>query len=94
MQTLANDRFSATLSKSNGAIKQIFLDGQDLLGTGSAYLDCYCTPSGFYTPGSISPSYQLLKGIDSTKTPWGGIVMVIALKKSPYQFNNSQKMIE
>ncbi|EHK96174.1 putative rhamnogalacturonate lyase B [Glarea lozoyensis 74030] len=72
---LAQVPFSATLSKSGGAIKQMFLDGQDLLGTGSTYLDCYCTPSGFYTPGSKSPTYKLLKGVDSTKTPWGGMVL-------------------
>lgn len=39
------------------------------------YLDCYCTPNGSYTPGSIDPKYKLLKGIDQRHTPWGGIVM-------------------
>ncbi|CAG8983680.1 hypothetical protein HYALB_00004112 [Hymenoscyphus albidus] len=39
------------------------------------YLDCYCTPSGFYTPGSIAPKYQLIHGIDSTNTAYGGVVM-------------------
>jgi rhamnogalacturonan endolyase len=39
------------------------------------YLDCYCIPSGSYTPGSIAPKYQLIKGVDSTNTPYGGIVM-------------------
>src|ERR1700733_11457150 len=39
------------------------------------YLDCYCVPSGSYTPGSIDPRYKLIKGIDSTNTPFGGIVM-------------------
>jgi rhamnogalacturonan endolyase len=39
------------------------------------YLDCYCIPSGSYTPGSIDPKYQLISGIDSTNTAYGGIVM-------------------
>ncbi|KAF4630275.1 hypothetical protein G7Y89_g7867 [Cudoniella acicularis] len=39
------------------------------------YLDCYCIPSGSYTPGSIAPKYQLISGIDSTKTSYGGILM-------------------
>jgi rhamnogalacturonan endolyase len=39
------------------------------------YLDCYCVPSGSYTPGSIAPYYRLLKGHDSSGTAWGGIVM-------------------
>lgn len=39
------------------------------------YLDCYCIPSGSYTPGSIDPKYKLIKGVDSTNTPFGGVVM-------------------
>lgn len=39
------------------------------------YLDCYCTPSGFYTPGSTSPTLELLNGTDSTGTKWGGIAL-------------------
>jgi rhamnogalacturonan endolyase len=39
------------------------------------YLDCYCIPSGFYTPGGIAPKYKLFKGIDSTNTAYGGVVM-------------------
>jgi len=39
------------------------------------YLDCYCTPKGSYTPGSIDPEYRLLNGTDRTGTAWGGIVM-------------------
>lgn len=39
------------------------------------YLDCYCTPEGAYTPGSIDPRYQLLFGNDSTGDRWGGIIM-------------------
>ncbi|KAK4952414.1 hypothetical protein LTR10_009220 [Elasticomyces elasticus] len=39
------------------------------------YLDCYCTPEGSYTPGSIDPTYQLLHGNDSTDTAYGGVVM-------------------
>ncbi|KKY19972.1 putative rhamnogalacturonan lyase [Phaeomoniella chlamydospora] len=39
------------------------------------YLDCYCIPSGFYTPGSIDPTYQLIKGIDASNIAYGGIVL-------------------
>lgn len=39
------------------------------------YLDCYCTPDGAYTPGSIDPRYNLLTGTDATGTPWAGISM-------------------
>lgn len=39
------------------------------------YLDCYCIPSGSYTPGSIAPRYQLFQGNDSTGTSYGGVVM-------------------
>ncbi|RDW81819.1 rhamnogalacturonate lyase [Coleophoma cylindrospora] len=91
--TLVNDRLSAAVNKSTGAIYALSLDGQDLLGdlnyvkptpggaTGSGnsgigpYLDCYCIPSGSYTPGSIDPKYQLIRDVDSTGTPYGGIVM-------------------
>jgi rhamnogalacturonan endolyase len=90
---LANDRLYASVNKSIGAIYQLTLDGQDLLGnfalqpgptdqsTGSGqigvgpYLDCYCTPSGSYTPGYINPKYRLIKGVDSHNVPYGGIVM-------------------
>ncbi|USW59147.1 Putative Galactose-binding-like domain superfamily, galactose mutarotase-like domain superfamily [Septoria linicola] len=80
--TLQNDRLIASVVKAGGAIDTLYLDGQNLLGTRSGstglgpYLDCYCTPSGFYTPGSIAPRYQLLNGTDSTGTPWGGIVLI------------------
>ncbi|KAH8596229.1 polysaccharide lyase family 4 protein [Bisporella sp. PMI_857] len=79
--TLSNSRLSATVSKAGGAITSLTLDGQNLLGTRSGstgigpYLDCYCTPSGFYTPGSIAPSYKLITGTDSTNTAYGGIIM-------------------
>jgi rhamnogalacturonan endolyase len=39
------------------------------------YLDCYCIPSGSYTPGSIAPRFQLIHGTDSTGTVYGGVVM-------------------
>jgi len=39
------------------------------------YLDCVCTPAGIYTPGYIAPIYKLFKGIDSTNTSYGGVVM-------------------
>jgi rhamnogalacturonan endolyase len=79
--TISNDRLFASVQKSSGAIDQLTLDGQDLLGTRSGntgigpYLDCYCTPSGAYTPGRIAPVYKLLQGTDVSNTTWGGIVM-------------------
>lgn len=39
------------------------------------HLDCYCVPSGVYTPGYIAPQYELFSGNDSTNTPYGGLVM-------------------
>lgn len=78
---ISNSRLYASVNKSFGAIWKLTLDGQDLLGPKSGstgigpYLDCYCIPSGFYTPGSINPKYQLIKGVDSTNTPYGGIVL-------------------
>ncbi|RDW82802.1 hypothetical protein BP6252_03914 [Coleophoma cylindrospora] len=79
---LSNDRLYAAVKKSLGGITNLTLDGQNLLGTlGSGgvgvgpYLDCYCTPSGFYTPGAIAPRYQLIHGVDSSNTSYGGIVM-------------------
>jgi rhamnogalacturonan endolyase len=80
--TIANARLTASVAKSGGYISTLTLDGQDLLGKKSGstgigpYLDCYCTPSGFWTPGSSSSvKYQLFNGTDSTGTPYGGISM-------------------
>jgi rhamnogalacturonan endolyase len=39
------------------------------------YLDCYCIPSGSFTPGGIAPRYKLFKGVDSTKVVYRGVVM-------------------
>ena len=79
--TLANDRLSAVLQRGSGQIVDLFLDGQDLLGpqSGSSgvgpYLDCYCIPSGFYTAGATTPTTQVVQGIDSTGTKYGGIIL-------------------
>ena len=80
--TLANDRLVASVSKSRGYVNVLTLDGQNLLGSVSGdagigpYLDCYCTPSGFWTPGrGKNVQYQLFNGTDSTGTPYGGISM-------------------
>lgn len=78
---LANDRLYASVRKAGGSIVSLTLDGQNLLGpaTGSTgkgpYLDCYCTPGGFWTPGSQKPTYELYSGTDSTGTAYGGIKM-------------------
>ncbi|KAF2682161.1 polysaccharide lyase family 4 protein [Lentithecium fluviatile CBS 122367] len=80
--TIANDRLVASVSKSKGYINVLTLDGQNLLGRedGTAgvgpYLDCYCTPSGFWTPGRGSNvTYQLYSGQDATGKKYGGISM-------------------
>jgi rhamnogalacturonan endolyase len=65
---LSNDRLAAVLDKSVGQVVDIYLDGQDLLGTrdGSTgigpYMDCYCILSGFYTAGSTAPSLKTVQG--------------------------------
>ncbi|KAI0460375.1 rhamnogalacturonate lyase [Xylaria acuta] len=77
---LQNDRLYVVVSKSNGQVVDIVLDEQDLLGpvsgnTGKGpYVDCSCTPSGAWTPGSTA-KFQLIKGTDSTGTPYGGVRM-------------------
>lgn len=75
---LSNERLNVTIAKTNGIISDLFLDGQDLLGPTSGstgrgpYLDCYCTPSGFWTPGGVKPVMELYSGEDSTGTKYGG----------------------
>lgn len=80
--TLANDHLTVSLSKSSGHIEDVILDGQDLLGpvsgnTGKGpYLDCSCTPDGFWTPGgSDKAQLDLINGTDSTGTPYAGVAM-------------------
>lgn len=92
--TLSNARLSLTILKSTGAIHNLTLDGQDLLGTykkGSKgksgigpYLDCYCIKkgSGSYTPGSIAPKYKTFEGSDASGTPFAGVVMSETLPES------------
>ncbi|KAH8167182.1 polysaccharide lyase superfamily 4 [Xylaria polymorpha] len=77
---LQNDRLYVAVSKSNGQVVDVVLDKQDLLGpisgnTGKGpYVDCSCTPSGAWTPGGTA-KFQLIKGTDSTGTPYGGVRM-------------------
>ncbi|CAI6096437.1 unnamed protein product [Clonostachys chloroleuca] len=78
---LSNDRFYTAIDKSIGSVVSLTLDGQDLLGPKSGatgqgpYLNCYCIPSGFWTPGTQKPSYELYSGTDSTGTAYGGVKM-------------------
>ncbi|KAM0279831.1 hypothetical protein ACHAQH_004382 [Verticillium albo-atrum] len=78
---IANDRLNATVTKTGGIIVDLTLDGQDLLGPASGsigrgpYLDCYCTPSGFWTPGRDRPTLALYSGEDATGTKYGGFKM-------------------
>ncbi|AEO64931.1 polysaccharide lyase family 4 protein [Thermothielavioides terrestris NRRL 8126] len=78
---IANDRLVFSVNKSIGAIDVLTLDGQDLLGSRASafgigpYLDCYCVPSGSYTPGSIDPTYKVFQGVDASHVKYGGVVM-------------------
>ncbi|PGG99806.1 hypothetical protein AJ80_09289 [Polytolypa hystricis UAMH7299] len=91
---LQNDRLLAAVAKATGGVTELTLDEQDLLGPidGSRgmgpYLDCSCIPSGFWTPGGTA-KYQLIKGVDSTGTPYGGVIMgdtYAATNQSLYQY--------
>ncbi|KAI6783044.1 uncharacterized protein J7T54_002206 [Emericellopsis cladophorae] len=76
--TVANDHLAIALAKSNGHIVDLALDGQDLLGPLSGnsgkgpYLDCSCTPDGFWQPGG---DLQLIEGTDGAGTDYVGLVM-------------------
>ncbi|CAI7630683.1 unnamed protein product [Penicillium glandicola] len=90
--TLSNDRLTAVLQKSVGQIVDLTLDGQDLLGAQSGstgigpYLDCYCIPSGFYTAGATSPNMEVVQGIDSTGTKYGGMILSDTYTPTGQQF--------
>ncbi|KAK5629815.1 hypothetical protein RRF57_005530 [Xylaria bambusicola] len=77
---LQNDRLKVAVDKRNGQVVDVILDKEDLLGPVSGnsgkgpYVDCSCIPSGFWTPGSTA-RYSLIKGSDSTGTPYGGLRM-------------------
>ncbi|KAE8153201.1 rhamnogalacturonate lyase B [Aspergillus avenaceus] len=79
--TLSNDRLTTVFAMAKGRVAELYLDGQDLLGpeSGSSgvgpYLDCYCTPSGFYTAGSTNPRMEVVQGTDSTGTKWAGVIL-------------------
>lgn len=79
--TLSNDRLTTVFDKSIGQIVEIHLDEQDLLGEvdGSSgigpYLDCYCTPEGFFTPGSSEATIETVNGTDTNGTSYGGVIM-------------------
>ncbi|PNS16566.1 ribosomal RNA small subunit methyltransferase B [Sphaceloma murrayae] len=38
-------------------------------------MDCYCVPSGFWTPGSIAPKFRVVQGTDSGGKAYAGVVM-------------------
>lgn len=91
--TLANDRLKTILDKNKGQVVDLSLDGRDLLGPQSGstgvgpYLDCYCTPSGFYTPGSNgAPTMKVVEGTDSTGTKYGGMIMTDTYIPTGQQF--------
>lgn len=74
---ISNERLYAAVRKSSGDIVSLTLDGVSLLGPrGSGpYLDCFCTPSGFWRPGSSASRYELYTGTDANGTKYGGIKM-------------------
>ncbi|KAF8606877.1 galactose mutarotase-like protein [Ceratobasidium sp. AG-I] len=73
---LSNDKLSASMAKSSGVVTTISLNGQNLIGTGRGlYLDCSCTPAGFYTPGTSSPIVTSFSGNDSSGVAWGGFML-------------------
>jgi rhamnogalacturonan endolyase len=74
---LSNDRLYMSLQKSPATPLTLTLYGQDLLGTGKGpYVDCHCVPSGSWVPGNKgTATYTLIKDIESTGTPYAGIVM-------------------
>ncbi|TLD39160.1 rhamnogalacturonate lyase precursor [Venturia nashicola] len=90
--TISNARLSLTILKSTGAIHNLTLDGQNLLGTNKKnkktgigpYLDCYCIKkgAGSYTPGYIAPKYNSFNGSDEKGTPFAGVVMSETLPES------------
>ncbi|KAL7626451.1 hypothetical protein AAE478_003223 [Parahypoxylon ruwenzoriense] len=77
---LQNDDLRVAVSKSNGQVVQVLLGKESLLGATSGnagkgpYLDCSCIPSGFWTPGGTA-RFKLIRDVDSTGTPYGGVVM-------------------
>ncbi|KAM0332556.1 hypothetical protein ACHAQA_002840 [Verticillium albo-atrum] len=75
---LENDNFRVAVSKRTGGVTQVVLDGENLLGTGRGpYVDCQCTPAGFWVPGgSQLASFQLVEGVDSTGVAYGGVIMI------------------
>lgn len=75
---LTNDRLSATVNKATASVSDLTLDGTTLLGPGGygPYLDCYCTPSGFWTPGAKGTAkFKLYEGVDSTGAKYAGVSM-------------------
>lgn len=91
--TLANVRLNTILDKNTGQVVDVPLDSQDLLGPQSGstgigpYLDCYCIPSGFYTPGSTgAPTLDVVQGTDSTGTEYAGMIMTDIYTPTGQQF--------
>ncbi|KAH8650696.1 rhamnogalacturonate lyase B [Ilyonectria robusta] len=74
---LENDDLSIGINKKDGAMGDLALGGQDLVGTGRGpYLDCHCTPEGQWTPGNSElAEFQVIQDVDSSGTPYGAIVM-------------------
>ncbi|EPS45826.1 hypothetical protein H072_222 [Dactylellina haptotyla CBS 200.50] len=74
--TISNDYLSLYLDKAKGYITKLKLGNQDLLGTGQGlYLDCYCIPTGAWTPGGSGATFELFQGKDKLQVPYYGVRM-------------------
>ena len=82
--TIANDRVSFVLNKTDGIIHSVIFDGVQVLGVPvdntsaiGPYVDAYFTPAeNDYNPGGGPGSnYQLINGTDSFGIDYGGMVM-------------------
>ncbi|KAK6519079.1 hypothetical protein TWF281_003767 [Arthrobotrys megalospora] len=85
--TISNGLLSLYLDKTKGSITKLNLGTQDLLGTGQGlYLDCYCIPTGFWSPGGSGATYELFQGFDKLQVPFAGIRM-------SHNYNNSGQIL-
>jgi rhamnogalacturonan endolyase len=84
---ISNDRLSFSVAKSSGSVSKLFLDGQNLLGTGRGpYLDCHCIDSGFWTPGN-GAAYKLFRGTSGDGKAYAGAMM-------SQNYRNTGKVLE
>jgi len=49
-------------------------------------VDCYCIPSGFYTIGTNSPTWEVVEGVDAANTPYVGVILSDTYKPTNQTF--------